>query len=156
MADRVKRDKKERVIGVIESQFSLLQAGVLQPDQVNQAIGEGTPYYLYKPEIQKILDEKAKKDPAFDAKAFVGMLKGANAVVEGDPPRMTDGLTRIHSRERALEVANNPKDEAQVKQIVSIMENVVKLRTEIAPLISDNAELSIALKNKGKSQSDSE
>lgn len=145
---KVKRPEKKVTVHFILSQFAALQAGVpgVTLDTVKGQLDYGN-YYLYQSEVDKIVEEK-QEEADFDTNAFVEMLKYADAVKQGSAPRLTDGITRINSRERALEVANDPENDEEVKSIQEIMTAMLKLRDKLNPLVSENATCSIALKNK--------
>lgn len=145
--DENKRTSKVAAVEFIISNFGMVQAGIFTEEAIKTAFKKGN-YYLYKEEIQKLIEDP--KGRIKDPKAFVNFLKNTEAVREGAAPSMTDGLVRINSKERALEVANNPQNEAEVKAIMEITSSMLKLRDQLNPLINTKATCSIALKNKGK------
>lgn len=153
---KVKRPEKKVTVHFILSQFAALQAGVpgVTLDTIKAQLDYGN-YFLYQSEVDKIVEEK-EGEADFDVDAFLDMLEYTDAVKQGSAPRLTDGMTRINSRERALEVANDPEDEEQVKTIQEIMTAMLKLRDKLNPLINQNATCSIALKNKKSAQAQSE
>lgn len=143
-----KRPEKKLAINFILSQYGCLVGNVpgVTPDTVKAQLQFGN-YYLFQSEVDKIIEEK-KDEAGFSAEAFVAMLKHADAIKTGAAPSLTDRLTRIDSRERALEVANEPNNPTQVEEIQKIMQGMIKLRDRLNPLVNKNATCSIALKNK--------
>lgn len=131
------------------SQYSFLSMGMqgISLELIAEMIKTGD-YYLYEAEVKEILEKEMEKDSNFDAELFVKMLKTADAIKEGATPRITDNLVRVNSKERALEVANDPTNEKDVNKIVDIMTKMVELRDSLKLLIDKNASCSIALKNK--------
>ena len=102
---------------------------------------------MYQGEVDAIIEAK-KDDKDFQPEVFVKLLQFCEAIKAGATPRMTDGLTRIDSRERALEVANEPDNGAAVDEIQRIMKGMIQLREKLNPLINTKSTCSIALKNK--------
>ena len=149
---RRKRPAKKDCINFIDSQFALLQKGIpgYTPEIAVAAIESGD-YFLYKNEVEKLLEERLATDETYDASAFVTLLKQANAIQEGAAPRFGESqLVRINSMERALEVANSPED---AEKIAEIMTKMLALRDELNPMINEKSSCSIALKNKKASKS---
>ena len=144
-----KRPAKQTTINFIMSQYSFLSMGMqgVTLELIAEMIKTGS-YYLYEAEVKEILAKEMDKDPEFDAELFVKMLKAADAIKEGATPRITDNLVRVNSKERALEVANDPSNEADVNKIVDVMTQMVELRDTLKLLIDKKASCSIALKNK--------
>ncbi len=146
---RRKRPKKQDCINFIDSQFSLLQKGIpgYTREVAEAAIVDGE-YFLYKAEVEKLVEERLTKNPDYNAQGYVQLLQAADALQEGAAPRFGESqAVRINSIERALEVANDPNDAEKIAEIVSRM---VELRKVLDPLISVKASCSIALKNKKK------
>lgn len=146
-----KRPPKQSTINFLLSQYGCLKAGIpgITLETVIAQIQYGN-YFLYKKEVEEIIDEQTAKSDDFDAELFVEILTEANAVKTGATPRLTDNLVRINSKERALQVANNPASEDDVNMIMSVMTEIKDLADKLSPLINEHATISIALKNKRK------
>lgn len=147
------RNRKDERIGFFSSQYALLNIGVDKKTcaQAIKSVNVDGQYNLYTAELEgTFLEDLSKKVENFDPKTFVELLQEASCLKEGDAPKMLDNVTRVDSSERALQVANDPKNEEDVTAIQDIMKQITSLRDRLNPLISKNASLSIALKNKKK------
>lgn len=146
-----KRPEKKSTINFVMSQYSILKAGIpgITMDTVVLQLKHGN-YYLYKGEVEKIVEDERTKDPNFDVDLFLKILDTADAIKEGSTPRLTDTLVRVNSEERALQVANNPANANEVKAIVDGMTKIKEIADKISPLLDKKASISIALKNKKK------
>jgi hypothetical protein len=156
MSQSKKRPGKQPTIQFILSQVACLNAGIpgmsLATSAAQLKFGN---YFLYKKEVEEVI-EKQEGSEDFDAELFIELLTEADAIKSGASPRMTDSLVRVNSRERALQVANNPANEAEVDKIVQVMTAIKDLADSIVGLINENASISVALKNKKKKEDDPE
>lgn len=145
-----KRPAKQLTVNFILSCFQILKAGVpgTTLDTIKAQLNYGS-YFLYENEVTDIIKEQKEKDPAFDENLFLDMLSNADAIVEGSRQpfggKAGGAPVRINSMERALEVANNPADAERISELVS---QILAIGKELDPLISEKAQLSVALKNK--------
>lgn len=147
MDKATKRPEKKTTLAYIESQYACFQAGIFTAEQVGLSLQKGG-YFLYKSEVEKIIEAK-KEDQTFDAKQFVTMLVGAQAIREGAAPAFGGAdQIKLESRERALQVANNPESTEEVEQIMQIMSAIKALGQKVEKLINTKATVSLALKNK--------
>jgi len=153
MADKNKRPKKESTVNFLLSQFSCLVSKVpgVTPETVKAQIQHGN-YYLFEGEIDKV----AEALPENQRESFKEMLKFAEAVRSGSAPRLGEGITRIDSRERALEVANDPSKEENITKIMEYAAGLKALKDKLAPYIDQKAEVSLAFKNKKKAKKKAE
>jgi hypothetical protein len=155
MADSKKRPAKQSTINFILSQYACLKAGIpgVTMESAVAQIKYGN-YYLYKKEVEEVVDKESDSDEDFDPELFVELLTNADAIKAGGTPKLTDSLVRVNSKERALQVANNPANEAEVKKIVDTMTAIKDLADSISGLINEKASISIALKNKKKAKTE--
>lgn len=144
-----KRPQKQVTIGLIMSQFALMNAKVpgYTPETTKVVLKQQEDCYLFQSEVDAILE--ANKDvEGFDSVAFKKFLVDFDLVKVGGSAHSGEGTTRIDSIERAKEVANEPNDAKQVETIQKIVSAMVELRKKLNPLINKNSQCSIALKNK--------
>jgi len=136
----IKANKLSKAVYLM-SQFSLIKAGVtgvtesLVKEQVAQLD------YKVTEEYAKEFAEKQKLS-ATDSDAWLEFLLNVDAIEVEQEAAARD---RINSQERIMEVINDVKDFERVK---SILDQLVALKKELNPLISNKAECSLALKNK--------
>lgn len=142
----MKRAKKSDVVAVLKSQFFMYQEGVPGVDQnsLEGAVSKG--YFLYEDEIEDVV--KKNKKEIGNAEDFVEFLMSGNAIIKGTAPSIVSRQTRINSKERATEVANNPEDSEQVAKIQELTTKLIEIRDQLNKLIDKKSTLSIALKNK--------
>lgn len=147
-----KRPKKEETVNILLNMASFVenQVGGFTPE-IFKAQCEKQGLFLYESEVPEVVKKQQEKEPSFNGDFFTNLLLNAGAIEEGDRPYFGGvaggGLTRINTRERAEEVANDPKD---VEAIMEIMSDILALGEKLNPMIDKKAELSVALKNKGK------
>lgn len=147
-----KRPKKEECVSILLNMASFVENGVGNfTPEVFKSQCEKKSLFLYEDEVQPIIAKEKEKDPSFNGDFFANLLLSANAVEEGSRPAFGGvsggGLTRINTRERAEEVANDPKD---VEAIMELVSKILEIGDQLDPLIDKKAELSVALKNKGE------
>lgn len=148
-----KRPSKQATINFLMSQYSFLSMGMegINMRVVGRMIKTGS-YYLFEAEIKALIEAEVEKDPNFDAELFVNMLKEGDAIRQGATPRLTDNLVRVNSKERALEVVNDPSNEKDVQTVVDVMTKIKELADSLKPIIDKKATVSVALKNKKASK----
>jgi len=147
-----KRPKKDEVVSILLNMSAFVQNQVANfTPEVFKAQCEQKSLFLYEAELPDLVEKQKKADPSFDGDFFVNLLLNAGAVEEGDRPYFGGvaggGLTRINTRERAEEVANDPKD---IDVVIELMSQILEIGKQLDPLINKKAELSVALKNKGE------
>lgn len=147
MADKKKRLPKKEAIQALISSYSIIDAGIegITEEMVVQAVVKSN-QFLYESEVEAVLIARLEIDPDFNTEKFVEILEAAKAIKATAAPKFGEGnQVTIDSEERALQVANAPE---HAPQIMDIMKEMKALREKVAPLISDHATVSIALKNK--------
>jgi len=147
-----KRPKKEETVSILLNMNSFVQNQIANfTPEVFKAQCELKNLFLYENEVAEVCEKQKAKEPSFDADFFTNLLLSANAIEEGERPYFGGvaggGLVRINTRTRAEEIVNDPADTDKVMELVS---KILEIGKELDPLISNKAELSIALKNKGE------
>lgn len=146
-----KRPKKDETVSILLNMAAFVQNQVANfTPEVFKAQCEQKSLFLYEDEVAGVVEKQLKADPTFDGDFFTNLLLSANAIQEGERPYFGGvaggGLTRINTRERAEEVANDPKD---IDTIIELVSQILEIGKQLDPLINTKAELSVALKNKG-------
>ena len=141
-----KRPPKGRVVQFTISLYGLLTGGHIDQDTVTAQL-KNSGMYLYTGEVNKIAEKEAASDSNFNQEGYAEMLHAADILVEGNAPVFGGGGSRINSKERALEVANNSGNADLVAELIT---EAIAIKKKVNELISDNATFSYALKNKKK------
>lgn len=145
-----KRPPKARVVQFCISLYGLLTGGHIDQATVTAQL-KNSSMFLYTGEVDKIAEKEAQSDSNFNQEGFAEMLFASGILVEGDAPVFGGGGSRINSKERALEVAN---DSANADLVAELISEAITIRKKVNELISDNATFSYALKNKKKADAD--
>ena len=145
MADTTaKRPPKARIVQFTISLHDLLVGGHVDQETVTQQLKLSN-MFLYTGEVAKIVEKETEVNPKFDGDSYATMLFDAGILVEGAAPVFGGGGDRINSKERALQVANNPKDADLIAELVT---EAIAIKKKVNDLVSDKAVFSYALKNK--------
>jgi len=140
-----KRPPKHRIVQFTISLHDLLAGGHVDQDTVTAQL-KNSGMFLYTGEVDKIVEKETESNPKFDGESYAQMLFDADILVKGAAPVFGGGGERINSKERALQVANNPKD---ADLIVELITEAIAIKKKVNDLVSDKAVFSYALKNKG-------
>lgn len=141
---QAKRPPKHRIVQFTISLFDLLKGGHIDEATVSSQL-KASGMYLYTGEVDKIVEKEQEANPSFDGDGYAQMLFDADILVEGTAPVFGGGGDRINSKERALQVANNPKD---ADLIVELVTEALAIKKRVNDLVSEKAVFSYALKNK--------
>jgi hypothetical protein len=144
MAETAKRPPKARIVQFTISLFGLLAGGHIDQATVTAQL-KNSGMFLYTGEVDKIAEKETESNPNFDGEGYAQMLFDADALVEGAAPVFGGSGARINSKERALQVANDP---ANADLIVELISEAIAIKNKVNKLVSDNAVFSYALKNK--------
>lgn len=145
MADiTAKRPPKARIVQFTISLHDLLVGGHVDQETVTQQLKLSN-MFLYTGEVDKIVEKETEANPKFDGDSYAQMLFDADILVEGAAPVFGGGGDRINSKERALQVANNPKDADLIAELIT---EAIAIKKKVNDLVSDKAVFSYALKNK--------
>ena len=144
MAEKSKRPPKARIVQFTISLFDLLAGGHVDQATVTAQL-KNSGMFLYTGEVDKIAEKEAQNNADFDGEGYAKMLFDADILVEGEAPVFGGGGARINSKERALEVTNDP---AQADLVAELITEAIAIKSKVNKLISDNATFSYALKNK--------
>lgn len=142
-----KRPEKKITVSFITSMFAALDANVpgITLDSIKAQFDFGH-YFLYGKEVDPLVEKLSAEDENFNAELFRERLELTEVVKAGSAPAFGGSrVTRINSKERAEQVANDPED---VDTIVEIITAMVQLRDKLNPLISEHASFGLAVKNK--------
>jgi vacuolar-type H+-ATPase subunit F/Vma7 len=151
-AEATKKPRKVVRLNGLLGIFTTLQANIPGVDaDVLAAQVKINNYFLTEKEIEHAIGKGDVKEEI--AEEFVQFLQDVDAIKKTKTQSSSSGITKgIDSEERAREVANDPTNEEDIKEIIRIMTEMKKLRDEVRPLIDDNAVVSIALKNSKKKE----
>ena len=159
MAEVTKKPRKVVRLNGLLGIFITLQANIPGIDaEVLAAQVKINNYFLTEKEIEHAIGKGDVKEEI--AEEFVQFLQDVDAIKKTKTQSSSSGarvITKgIDTEERAREVANDPTNEEDIKEIIRIMTEMKKLRDEIRPLIDDKATVSIALKNNKKKEEESD
>ena len=140
----MKRPKKNIVVEFLNTQFACLTNGIpgVTEESIKGQVDYGH-YKLYEGEVEGVVEKLVEKDPNFDVEAYIGYLKGVEAIMPGAAPVFGERGTTIDSREKAMEVAANPTDEAEVAEIMRLAGVISQARKDINKLLDKGVTLGV-------------